>query len=182
MGDTLKLDLACGQSKKDGYVGVDYVEAEGVDLVFDLLTFPWPWDDDSVDAAYSSHFVEHIPHDLGVGREGFFAWFDELYRVCRHDAEVEVIHPYCMNTRAFQDPTHRRFIPEATWYYLNKEWRELQKLDHYQVGCDFEVVTIDGLGVNDAIGLRSHEAQQFARGHYWHVISDLRVLLRARKA
>jgi hypothetical protein len=49
------------------------------------------------------------------------------------------------------------------------------------VVCDFDVVAINGLGVNDQIQLRSLEAQAFARLHYWHVIADLHVTLRARK-
>jgi hypothetical protein len=178
----MKLDLACGQNKREGYHGVDFVDVEGVDEVVDLLKLPWPWDDDTVEAAHSSHFVEHIPHDIGVGREGFFAWFDELYRVCKHDAEVEIYHPYAGSTRAFQDPTHRRFIPESTWYYLNKEWRELQRLDHYQVVCDFEIVTIEAIGVDQAIMLRNSEARQWMTRHLWDAIADLRVILRARKA
>ena len=178
----LKLDLACSANKREGYLGVDYVETRDTDMVLDLLQFPWPWQDSSVEAIHSSHFVEHIPHDIpGVDREGFFAFMDECHRVLQPDGVAEFIHPYAMNTRAFQDPTHRRFIPEATWYYLNREWRETQGLQHYKVNCDFEVVTIVGLGVNDAVQLRAQEAQDFARAHYWHVIADLHVTLRARK-
>jgi hypothetical protein len=47
----LKLDLGCGTKKLEGYLGVDKVKLEGVDLVLDLdSTKPWPWKDGSVDA------------------------------------------------------------------------------------------------------------------------------------
>jgi hypothetical protein len=76
-----------------------------------------------------------------------------------------------MSTRAFQDPTHRRFIPAATAYYFNKQWREVNKLDHYNVVCDFDFQigeAINGNWIN-----RSNDAKMFANQNYWNVIDDL---------
>jgi hypothetical protein len=37
----LKIDLACGERKKDeDYVGVDIAKVKGVDIVHDLTTYP----------------------------------------------------------------------------------------------------------------------------------------------
>jgi hypothetical protein len=47
-----KLDLACGTRKKDGFTGVDSVEFDGVDIVWDLTKFPWPWETDSVEETH----------------------------------------------------------------------------------------------------------------------------------
>ena len=82
--------------------------------------------------------------------------------------------------RAFWDPTHVRFIHEVTWYYLSKEWREMQGLDHYDVDCDFEVVTIN-TDLQGELASRNQETQDFARNHYWNAVGDLRVLLKALK-
>ncbi len=46
--------------------------------------------------------------------------------------------------------------------------------------CDFEVITIDTVGVSDDFMSRNHEQQNFSRAHYWNVLGDLRVLLKAR--
>jgi hypothetical protein len=40
----LKIDLACGQKKKEGYKGIDQANIEGVDYVHNLMEFPWPFD------------------------------------------------------------------------------------------------------------------------------------------
>jgi len=37
----------------------------------------------------------------------------------------------------WQDPTHTRAISENTFAYLKKECRESDKLDHYNIECDF---------------------------------------------
>jgi hypothetical protein len=68
-----------------------------------------------------------------------------------------------------------------TWNYLNREWREANGLDHYCGNCDFEIVTLSLLGVADDYLTRNHEQQAFARTHYWNVIPDLGVLIKARK-
>lgn len=146
------------------------------------MEYPWPISSNAVEEVFCSHMVEHIPHwRPGWDRDGWWLFFNELHRICKRDAMVEIIHPYVMSTRAFWDPTHMRFIHEMTWYYLDSAWREANGLDHYQVSADFEIVTVDGVGLDDSMMIRNAEQQAFSRTHYWNVIPDLRVLLKARK-
>ena len=35
----MKIDFGCGKKKKDGFLGVDILKLEGVDLVHDLICF-----------------------------------------------------------------------------------------------------------------------------------------------
>jgi hypothetical protein len=175
-----KLDIACGQNKQVGYKGIDI--AGDADIIHDLNVTPWPIKTSSVKEAFCSHYVEHIPHHReGWDRDGWWRFFDELYRVMKNEATADFIHPYTMSVRAFWDPTHVRFIHETTWYYLNRGWREANGLDHYPVECNFEVVTIDAIGIADEYMTRNLEQQAYARTHYWNVIPDLRVIIKAHK-
>ncbi len=63
-GLALKLNLGAGKVKKEGYLSVDSRQLDQTDLVCDLFVVPWPWADNSIDALYASHLVEHIPHIL----------------------------------------------------------------------------------------------------------------------
>jgi predicted SAM-dependent methyltransferase len=179
-----KLDLACGQLKRsDDFVGLD-ITAEGTlaDIVCDLLETPWPIETNCVEELVCSHFVEHIPHwRPGWTRDGWWRFFDEVWRIVKPGGRVEIIHPYCQSSRAFWDPTHERYIHEATWFYLNAEWRRQQELSHYPTEVDFEVVAMDGMGISDELAARNAEHQQFARAHYWNSIPDLRVVLKSLK-
>ncbi len=175
----LKLDLACGQNKREGFLGVDKVKTEQVNQVVDLLRFPWPWKDASVEEAYSSHFVEHIP--LGETPDGtdlLIAFMNELHRVLIPGGKATIIAPWYASVRAWQDPTHRRPISDVTFCYFNKDWRAANKLDHYPITADFDfapsyVVTL-------AIGQRSEDARAFAMRHYLNAVDDIQAVLTKR--
>lgn len=182
-GTKIKLDIACGQSKQEGFHGVDIAATEDADTVHDLRRYPWPFADDSVEEAFCSHYVEHIPFDVirnGQATDGLCAFMNECFRVMEDGAQIRIVHPYLKNNRAFQDPTHRRFIPEETWHYFNREWREANKLDHYPIDCHFEVTGMHMI-FQPPWNLRAPDAQQFALASYWNVAADLVVDLTARK-
>jgi SAM-dependent methyltransferase len=170
--EPLKLDLGCGQNKQPGFTGVDIAPLDGVDVVCDLFAFPWPFEDDSVDEVFASHFIEHVPDHIAV--------MNELHRIMKPGAKVRFVHPYLWNDRCFQDPTHKQFISEARWPYFAKDWRDANNLDHYAITCDFGIENIAAIWV-PPWDQRSTETQQFAMAHYKNVISDLIVDLVCRK-
>jgi hypothetical protein len=183
----LKLSLACGGNKPEGFKGVDIVKTDATDYVQDLLTFPWSqFKDNSVDEIECSNFVEHIPH--GDSRyDPFFQFFDEIYRILK-PAEfdpnnpnialrgfINIVCPYYSSMRAWQDPTHHRAISEASFLYLNKQWRVDNKLDHYPVSCDFDFTY--GYVLTPEWQQRNQEAQAFAIRNYMNAVSDIQVML-----
>jgi tetratricopeptide (TPR) repeat protein len=165
----LRLDIACGKNKKPGFTGVDIWT--GADIVADLEIFPWPFDDDSVDEVFCSHYLEHTP-DL-------ISFANELYRIMKVGAKAEIICPYYSSIRAWQDPTHLRAISENTFLYFKKEWRVGNRLDHYPITADFDfecsyVLDSEWQGKNE-------EELRFAIKHYINVVSDIRAVLMKRK-
>jgi predicted SAM-dependent methyltransferase len=204
----VKLDLGCGQSPKEGFEGVD-LHAPDVKYRVDLWKFPFPWEDNSVDELYSSHFVEHLParevemRDLArspedmaldphgvlslrhepalgfVGQDFLFAFFDECYRILKPNASMLVVVPNARSNRGFQDPTHRRFIVAETFGYLAKDWREANKLNHYNVRCDFasNITPI----VPTELTLLHPEAQMRRFNESWNTVLDWHAILIARK-
>jgi len=164
----MKLDIAAGQNKKEGFTGIDIMP--GSDIVHDLEQFPWPIESESVEEAHCSHYIEHT--------KDLFKFFDELYRILKPGAKCTIIAPYYSSIRAWQDPTHTRAISEATYLYANKGWREQNKLDHYPVSCDFDYTY--GYAFHPAWQSRSEEARSFAVGHYINVVTDIMATLTKR--
>lgn len=183
----VRLSLACGDRKPEGFYGVDIAKTDNVDFVQDLMKFPWSqFPDNSVDEIEISHFVEHIPHGNGF-HDPFFQFFDEIYRILK-PAEfdpnnpniattgiVSIVSPYYSSVRAWWDPTHLRAISEQSFLYLNKQWRVDNLLDHYPVSCDFDFSY--GYVLDPEWQNRSQEAQAFAIKHYNNVVSDIQVRL-----
>lgn len=185
--EVLKLSLGCGDNKPEGFKGVDIAKTESVDYVQDLFKFPWSqFADNSVDEIECSNFVEHIPHGDSFN-DPFYQFFDEIYRILK-PAEFDpanpniaikgfarIVCPYYSSIRAWQDPTHHRAISEASFLYLNKQWRIDNKLDHYPVQGDFDFNYAYILAPEWQA--RNQEAQMFAIKHYMNVVTDIQVQL-----
>ena len=166
----IKVNIACGQIKMDGYIGIDKVKTEAADIVQDLETYPWPLEDDSVDEILCSHYVEHT--------KDLIQFIDEMHRIMKKGAKATIIAPYYASMRAIQDPTHVRSICESTFLYFNKGWRDVNKLDHYGIKSDFDFTY--GYQVSPEWTTRSEEARVFAMKHYINVINDIHVILTKR--
>lgn len=194
---TLKLDLGCGQSKREGFLGVDKVETAAADFLCDLLRVPWclrtkptlalggqapplTLHDGSVLEVYCSHFLEHIPlADTPEGTDLLIAFMNELHRVLTPGGKATLITPWAWNTRAWQDPTHRRVISDATFCYFNKGWRVANGLDHYPITADFDFAP--SYILDAAVATRHEEVRAFWMRHYINTINDLQVVLTKRE-
>lgn len=168
----LKLDLACGSNKAEGFTGVDIVKTKAVDIIHDLEQYPWPFADNSVEEVNISHYIEHTS-DL-------IKFMNELHRILKPGAKAQIVAPYYSSMRAWQDPTHVRAISEATFLYFNQQWLRDNKLDHYAVTADFDFSY--GYAFYPEWVARSEEARAFAIKHYNNAISDISVMLTKRDA
>lgn len=101
------IDLGCGPSKRTGAVGFDHHAFDGVDVVGDLDTTPWPFPDDDFDRVICSHVIEHVA-DPAV-------FLTEIHRIARAGAAVEVVTPHFSAQNSWNDPTHRWHYG-AHWY------------------------------------------------------------------
>lgn len=196
---TLKLDLACGQTPREGFEGVDLWAPDAKHKV-NLLRYPWPWADSSVAEIYCSHFAEHIPmeyvdefgnvSDIANGKDALFRFFEEIHRVLIPDGWATIIVPNARSNRGFQDPTHRRFFVAETFLYFMLDWRKQNKLDHYNTTANFGGNLPDSNGVlqPDIVpiipieaNVWSAEVQQKRFTHEWNTIWDWQAKIRAIK-
>lgn len=164
-------DLGCGQSPAPGFTGVDLYAEDAVRA--DLYTYPWPFADGSVDYFRASHFLEHVPD--------FAAHFREIYRCLKVGGYYEIISPYYLNNRWFQDPDHKCPILHERFFYLNAGWRKAQKQNHRG---DLAEVNFDLAGtfelLNDDFRDSGLDAETIAwhKRHSWNVIDDVAFVLR----
>ena len=136
--------LPCEQPKHHGMLpaelyshphwhNIDRNDNDGVNVVADLFSYPWrqrlsrvrleTLPSDFYGGAILSHLVEHIPHSIdnpafAYAQDGWFAFFDELWRVLRHGAVAHILAPYALSSNAFIDPTHTRYLMPQTFSYF----------------------------------------------------------------
>jgi SAM-dependent methyltransferase len=109
----IKLDIACGGNKQEGFTGIDIRALPEVDIVHDLEIFPWPIEDESVNIAIASHFLEHVKPWLSIDI------LDEVWRVLCFGGTFAASVPYPGSRGFWQDPTHCNGWSEVTWQYFD---------------------------------------------------------------
>lgn len=185
----IKLNIACGQRLQPGWTGLDIAEKEKVVVPegaayveCNVLSFPWPIASNSVSEAFSSHFVEHIPHQLidsGSYKNGLIQFMEEVYRVLESNGTIRIECPYYSSQRAHQDPTHCRSITENTFRYFDREWLAANGMSHYDIKTDFEVVSTTLL-LDEQYESYSEVEKQHLIKHTINSVLDIYVVLRKK--
>jgi hypothetical protein len=112
-GRGLRLNLGCGLRRLPGYYNVDRLPLAGVDILADLEAPLADLPENSVQAVYCRHTLEHVTNLLGL--------LGELHRVTHPEGRLEVIVPHFSNLYGYSDPTHVRFFGLYSFYYLAEE-------------------------------------------------------------
>ncbi len=104
-----RLNLGCGRFPKPGFVNVDWVDVEGVDVVHDLRALPYPFADGSFQRIEADHVIEHLPEVFDIMRE--------LHRLLKPGGELVIRVPHF--SRGFSHPEHKRGFDATFPYYFD---------------------------------------------------------------
>lgn len=173
--EPLRLDFGCGKNKKPGFVGVDRIAFDGVDVVCNIGAERWPWDDNSVEEAHASHFLEHLTNlDDRFERVHFF---NELHRVLKPGGKCTLIIPHWASQRYYGDPTHKEPFSEMGFYYLSREWRKVNaphadsEFNPRGYSCDLHATW--GYSMRPELHTRNAEYQQYALTWFKEAAQDI---------
>ena len=105
------LDLGCGDNKVEGAVGLDNIAQTGVNIVHDLLHFPYPIESNEFDTIYLRHVIEHFNIDE------INKIMNECYRILKKDGQLFINVPHVFSIAAFTDPTHKQYLTFGSGYF-----------------------------------------------------------------
>ena len=106
------VDLGCGNRKEEEhFFGVDIRKCPGVDVIADLDN-NFPFKNNSIDEFHATESLEHLKDPIHV--------MNEIYRCLRPYGLLHFEVPSTSGPGAFQDPTHKSFWNENSfWYYTD---------------------------------------------------------------
>jgi Methyltransferase domain. len=179
----VRIDLGAGKNPKAGFVGVDRIDFGNGNVICNIGTDRWPWDDSSVDEAHSAHTLEHLTNFEERWERVHF--FNELHRVLKPRAKCQLIFPHWASNRYYGDPTHKEPFSEMGFYYLDRGWRKKEaphtdnEFNPNGYLCDFLVTY--GYALHPQLLVRNSEYQQHAMTFWKDSCQDIIATLEARK-
>ena len=125
-----KLEVGCGDNKREGYLGMDMVKLDGVDVVHDMNISPWPFDDNTFNEIIFDDVLEHSKNFLGI--------LSEVYRVSAPNATIKISLPHYSSDNMYSDPTHTIFFSSRSFNYFDKSLN--YKHSFYLEGVNFKII------------------------------------------
>lgn len=107
-----KLNLGCGENKKDDFINIDWNREVEPDIVHDLNKLPYPFEDNSFDLIEASHVLEHLDKPFLVMKE--------LHRLLKPDGRLIIKVPHF--SRGFTHAEHTHGFDVTFPLYFNKKF------------------------------------------------------------
>jgi SAM-dependent methyltransferase len=132
--DSVKLNLGCGNKREDGFVNVDVIDSQGVDMVVDLEKGLFFIPDNIVDYIKCDSFLEHI--------DNFDLLISDIFRVLKPGCFLDVFVPHFSNPYYYSDYTHKRLFGYYSFYYFSKDQSKIiRKVPCFYNDIDFKIVS-----------------------------------------
>ncbi len=127
----MKLNLGSGYKRYPGFLNVDHDPLTNPDFLADLENLKLPIEDNMVDYVLAHHVLEHIG-------QGFFSLLQEIYRVCKNEAILEIKVPHHRSEIFYADPTHVRPITVDSMKLFSKKYNH-EHIELYNSSSGFGI-------------------------------------------
>lgn len=125
----MKLNIGAGYKRFPDFLNVDHDPLTKPDFLCDLEDLYLDMPDNTVEYVIAHHILEHIG-------PGFFNMLKEIYRVCKHDAIIDIKVPHHRSEMYYCDPTHVRPITVDMMHLFSKKYNQWH-IDTYNSSSGF---------------------------------------------
>lgn len=120
----IKVNLGSGNDPLPGHVNVDMLERDDVDVVHNLMNFPYPFESESASHIKAIDVIEHLDHYTDDKQPAIMAFMRECHRILAPGGELYIQTPSWDSELFKIDITHVRgfhaksfdFFDKDTWY------------------------------------------------------------------
>lgn len=132
-----RLNLGCGRIIRKGWINVDSVALDGVDMVYDIQKVPLPFETDWFVEIRCDNILEHLD---------YIPVLKDLYRILQPGGKLSVRVPHFTSRTNYSDPTHKKLFSISTFnffvhshpknYYFDFGFQAIQdkKISFYKKG------------------------------------------------
>ncbi|MBC7627784.1 methyltransferase domain-containing protein [Ferruginibacter sp.] len=132
---TVILDIGCGPLKKQPHwIGIDMLDADGVDITGDIYEVIKAFPDGCVDEVHATHFLEHLPDVPGL--------LIELNRILKQNGFIEIVVPHFSNAYFYSDYTHQKFFGLYSFSYMVKDNLLKRKVPSYNLHTGLQLKAV----------------------------------------
>jgi|SRR3989338_2770831 len=126
------LDFGCGRKKYQGSIGIDIASNSTADIKWDLDKFPYPLKTNYFDFIWCHHSLEHV--------SDIFKTLEELYRVAKPNAIIEVHVPHAIQAGAMAHLDHKRTFKLDTFDIFDPRYMDKAHSNELYSKIKFEVI------------------------------------------
>jgi SAM-dependent methyltransferase len=134
----IKISLGAGTEPEEGFVNVDIVQLEGIDVVHNLMQYPWPFEDSSAEYIKAKDIIEHMATHLPDGRSSLIAFIEEAHRILQPGGTLWIQTPAHNAPFLWIDPTHVRGYHEESFDFFDPE-TDFGRATGFYSDCTFKV-------------------------------------------
>ena len=116
-----RYNLGCGKQYREGWINVDSADKDQwgksykVDILHDLMNFPWPFDDGEADEILASHIIEHFD------KHNAYDFISECNRILKQKGTLHIAVPHM--DKFIMCKRYNNWGPVS-----NHKWRDLNYL------------------------------------------------------
>lgn len=137
----IKLSLGCGleiEDKTQGWLNVDWIDLPGIDVVHNLLKFPYPFKDGEASYIKAKDLIEHLPSHTEDGRSTIIAFIEECHRILKPGGSLWIQTPAWDADFLWIDPTHVRGFDPRSFDFFDPE-TDFGRATGFYSACQFRV-------------------------------------------
>lgn|SRR3989338_3739322 len=96
------MKIKCGGlSRREGWVNIDKYQLEYTDIICDLDKFPYPFEDNSIEAIECDNVIEHVLYPVDM--------LKEFERILKKGGTIKVVTSFYNHPRSYDDLSHQHY-------------------------------------------------------------------------
>lgn len=109
MSELKKLNIGCGHDIRSGWINLDSSPLAGVDVVYDIESGLFPFDDEQFDEILCQDVLEHVE---------YIPVLKEIHRILKKGGKLTIRVPHFTSPNNYIDPTHKKMFSFRTFGFF----------------------------------------------------------------